>query len=143
MSGDTPQRLADLLDQLSAAHTMAAIHTDEIRTLLRGGPAAFASGTRPLVDQATLCVLWAGKSCPLGDSYPFYLFERLCRRPNQFVPHEQLLRDVWDGDVRTYETIRSVVRHLRQRLRDAGMSDLADAIRCRGRRYGLILAPPD
>jgi DNA-binding response OmpR family regulator len=138
MSAHTFERLVELLDQLAAAHTTAAICTDEIRTVLRA--AAGGGPQSPVVDHSRLCVRWGGKSCPLGDSYPFYLLERLCRRLNQFVSYDQLLRDVWDGDVRTDETIRSVVRHLRRRLRDAGMQDLAGAIRCRGRRYGLILA---
>ena len=65
--------------------------------------------------------------------------ERLARQPNQFITTDQLLRDVWEGDIRSPETIRSAVRHLRQRLSSAGMKNLAAAIQGAGGRYGLIL----
>lgn len=75
----------------------------------------------------------------LGYTVLCKLVDRLSRRPNQFVTFDQHLRDVWDGGFRSPDTIRSAVRNLRQRLSDAGMNELAAAIRGRAGRYGLIL----
>ncbi len=52
---------------------------------------------------------------------------RLAETPEQYVSHEQLLDDVWDGHG-SDDALRSVVKHLRRRLREAGLGDLADAI---------------
>lgn len=65
--------------------------------------------------------------------------ERLARRPNVYVTYEQLLDDVWDGQLRSETAIRSVVRELRRSLREAGMHAVADAIHGQGRCYGLML----
>ena len=51
------------------------------------------------------------------------------------------MEDVWDG-VKADETIRSVVRHLKLRLRDADMAELAAAISGRNHHYALMLDPP-
>jgi len=75
----------------------------------------------------------------LGYTVLFRLADRLSRRPNQYITPDQLLRDVWEGGLRSPETIRSAVRNLRERLSLAGMDDLAAAIRGHGGRYGLIL----
>ena len=94
---------------------------------------------RPLVDSSTFSVLWAGETCPLRRTILFRLAERLARQPNQYITTDQLLRDVWEGGIKSPETIRSAVRHLRQRLSGAGMQDLAAAIHGTGGRYGMIL----
>ena len=89
---------------------------------------AVAAPTRTaLFDTEMLTVTFQGKSCFLGNTLPFRLFVRLARRPNTYVAYEDLLADVWDG-VRTDEAIRSVVKTLRSKLREAKMSVLADAI---------------
>ncbi len=94
---------------------------------------------RPLVDSSTFSVFWAGKTCSLRRTILFRLAERLARQPNQYITADQLLRDVWEGGIKSPDTIRSAVRHLRQRLSSAGMEDLAAAIHGTGGRYGLIL----
>lgn len=152
MTQERVQRLAGLAARLAEALMTAAVCADEVRAILhteleengrrtprtkhsvRGEPR-----TRPLVDASTLSVFWAGKVCLLRQKTLLRLAERLARRPNQYVSAGELLEDVWEGGVKAPETIRSAIRHLRRRLSDAGMSDLANAIRAAGGRYGLIL----
>jgi len=80
-----------------------------------------------LIDTETLTISFRGRSCFLGNTLPFRLFHRLACRPNAYVSYEDLLADVWDGE-RTDEAIRSVVKTLRGKLRQAGMKQLADSI---------------
>ena len=94
---------------------------------------------RPIADRPILSVRWRGKSCFLGNTLPFWFFERLARRPNQYYSYEQLIEDVWEGQ-RTFSAIRSVVRVLRRKLVAAGMDDLANAIDGSvSHHYGLML----
>ena len=79
------------------------------------------------VDRDRLQVVFQGRTCVLGNTLPFKLLERLARRPNTYVTHEELLYDVWDG-VRSQAAIRSVVKRLRQALRRDGLADLAASI---------------
>ena len=80
-----------------------------------------------------------GSSCNLGATIPLRLLDRLCRRPNCFVCHENLLQDVWHGSRKSQSTVRSTIRRLKSRLRNAGMEDLACRIRCEGGRYAFML----
>lgn len=80
-----------------------------------------------LIDLETLTIRFGGRSCFFGRTLPFRLFHRLACRPNVYVSYEDLLADVWDGE-RTDEAIRSVVKTLRSKLRQAGMEPLANAI---------------
>ena len=154
MDQEKAQRLADLADQLSEALMTAAICADEFRAIVQ---AELGSHTtvgwrrsqdakhrnlprqRPLIDKSTFSVCWAGRTCPLRRTILFRLAERLVRQPNQYISADQLLLDVWDGGVKSPDTIRSAIRHLRDRLSCAGMDDLAAAIHGTGGRYGLIL----
>ena len=81
----------------------------------------------PQVDAEMLTVTFQGRTCFLGKRLPSRLFVRLMRRPNTYVSYEDLLSDVWDGE-RSDEAIRSVVKTLRSKLREAGMTVLADSI---------------
>jgi hypothetical protein len=154
MLHEQAQRLADLTERLSEALMTAALCADDIRSILRAeldgrNPVRWGRSQntgprnplprRPLVDSSTFSVLWAGRTCPLRRTILFRLAERLARQPNQYITTDQLLRDVWEGGIKSPETIRSAVRHLRQRLSSAGMQDLAAAIHGTGGRYGLIL----
>lgn len=94
---------------------------------------------RPVIDTDALVVHWGDRSCPLGATVAFRLLARLCRRPGHFVQTHDLLADVWRGDVKAPNTIRSAVRRLKQELVAAGMQNLAAAIRCEDGRYGLVL----
>ncbi|MGE0481612.1 MAG: winged helix-turn-helix domain-containing protein [Phycisphaerae bacterium] len=154
MTQEKVQRLADLVARLAETLMTAAVCADEVRAILRAeldelqltqrhslrkGAVRSAPNTRPLVDASTLSVFWEGRTCLLRQKTLFRLAERLARRPNQYITAGQLLEDVWDGGVKAPETIRSAIRHLRRRLSDAGMADLAAAIRGTGGGYGLIL----
>lgn len=81
-----------------------------------------------IIDTDRRTVQFRGRICFLGGRLPFRLLARLARRPSTFVSHEDLLDDVWDGAVRSGEAVRSAVKALRQRLRQAGLGDLAAAI---------------
>lgn len=93
----------------------------------------------PRLDGAIFCLLWKRRRCSLGHTTSYRLMERLLRRTNQYVSHARLCDDVWHGEERSAETIRSAVRQLRLKLVASGMHDLAKAIRAEGRHYGLIL----
>ncbi len=156
MNVETTQRLAQLANQLAENLMTVAICAEELRATIRAeadaagavgrarvsclrSPGATAAHERPLVDPSTLSLSWDGKTCHLGYTILFRLADRLSRRPNQYLTFEQLLRDVWGGDHRSPDTIRSTVRNLRERLSLAGMNELAAAIHGQGGRYGLIL----
>lgn len=154
MTPDTFQRLVQLAGQLVENLMTVAICAEEIRSVIRtehdrlgamgrtggrdGHPASEAT-RRPIVDRSTLSLSWDGRSCTLGYTVLFRLADRLSRRPNQYLTADQLLRDVWEGGCRSPDTIRSAVRNLRKRLIEAGMPELAAAIRGRAGHYGLIL----
>ena len=87
---------------------------------------------RPLANAATFSVAWQGRRCDLGPSILFKLIQRLLRRPDRFYPYDVLMDDVWDRRC-SNTTVRSAVKRLRRALCDAGMRDLADAIRGRER----------
>jgi len=82
---------------------------------------------RPKVDRETMSVVWENRTCFLGNTLLFLFFERLARSPNRYVSHLDLLEDVWEGE-REASTIRGVVKRLRDRLQESGMSQLAEAI---------------
>jgi hypothetical protein len=86
-----------------------------------GGPSGF------LIDPGLLSVSFRGKVCFLGNTLPFKFLCRLAQRPNTYVTYEALLSEVWEG-VRSDEAVRSVAKTLRNRLRRAGLPDLAEAI---------------
>lgn len=154
MTPEQQQRIVHLTAQLGETLMTAAILADEIRTMaqlelgrapsartahIRDAHMANSSCLRPLVDDSTLSVLWADKACCLRNTVLFRLARRLARQPNQYIPADRLLCDVWEGGVKSPDTIRSAARNLRKRLIQAGMDDLAAAIRASGGRYGLIL----
>jgi len=158
MTSELQQRLADLTTQLTEILMSAAILVDEIRAILQSDsdhsssahpnrsshtPVRNTRHHRPFVENSTFSVFWQGKTCPLRNTINFRLAARLARQPNQYITAGQLLADVWDGGVKSPDTIRSTVRNLRSRFRQAGMSDLAAAIRGTGGRYGLILDPDE
>lgn len=155
MTPETLRRLFSLSNQLAETLMAAALCAEEIRTTVRnavGGNvdssyrhnsgsilAADPRRPRPLLDESTMRVLWKGRSAPLGHTLSFRLMERLSRRPNQYVTHLDLLREVWENENLKLATVRSVVRKLRQKLRRHGMDELADAIRGHNGRYILEL----
>ena len=153
MDADTVRRLNVLAGQLAEALTTAAICAREIQAAVRTEideadlghrSDGFVSRPadpveRPQLDESTLSVIWRGKALHLGNTLAFRLLERLARRPNQYVTHLDLLRDVWEDEYTATATIRSLVRQLRRKLRGAGWVDLATAIRGHNGRYVLSL----
>ena len=152
MKSNKAQRIIQLTNQLAETLMTAAICAQEIRSEIHdeldtqtigpnGHRAQSGNGhsSRPLLDQSTLSVIWNGKSLHLGHTRAFWLLDRLSRHPNQYVPHLDLLRDVWDNEELASGTIRSVVRHLKRQLEDAGMVELASAICGHKGRYILRL----
>ncbi len=156
MTREKTRQLAQLANNLTEILMTAAICAEKIRATVMteleisralhdkhsndAPPSEPVSANHgPIVDHSTFSLAWHGKTCYLGYTVLFRLADRLSRRPNQYVTPEQLLRDVWFGDLRSPDTIRSAIRHLRHRLQYAGMTDLATAIRGQGGRYGLIL----
>ena len=95
---------------------------------------------RPIIDGATFCVHWDGRTCRLGNTLAFRLLERLARRPNQLVHCDVLLHELWDRYT-SRDAVRSTVKVLRRKLITAGMESLALAIDgSTTRHYGLMLA---
>lgn len=153
MDADTARRLDTLAGQLAEALMTAAICVREIQAAVRTEldeadlghrPDGFVPKSsnrveRPLLDESTLSVIWKGKALHLGNTLAFRLLDRLARCPNQYVTHLDLLRDVWEDELTATATIRSLVRELRCKLRDAGWADLAAAIRGHNGRYILGL----
>ncbi len=145
------QRIDRLSGQLAELLMAAAICAKELRTEVRSGieeghPSQRTRSQsnnecsgRPLMSESTLSVLWKGRSLHLGHTIYFRLLDRLARRPNQYITHLDLLRDVWDDEELATSTIRSVVRHLRRRLHNGGMGDLAESIRGHNGRYIMDL----
>jgi DNA-binding response OmpR family regulator len=158
MSKDALQRLSRLVDEVNrhsaAASRCAGEARAVINALLSGARGAAGRDdvkhnaarqrpvlVRPSVDLATMSVTWSGRTCSLGQTTLFRLIGRLLRYPNTYVSYAQLRNEVW-GSVKADETIRSAVRHLKRRLKDAGMNDLAAAIRGENHHYVLLLDPP-
>jgi DNA-binding response OmpR family regulator len=158
MSIDMLEHLLELTNGTEESLLMAARNFAEMRLALHrellalrsdAKPAgeishSFRSGgslLRPVVDSATKRICWGGRSCAMGHTTLFKLFERLARHPNTHISFEQLLADVWDGN-KADETIRSAVRHLKRRLEAAGMAEIAAAIQGQNRHYVLCLDPP-
>lgn len=83
---------------------------------------------RYLVNPKRLSVTFEGKTCFLGNSLPFKFLSRLAREPNAYVSHEELLTDVWNDRSVSDSALRSVVKMLRNKLRQDGLARLADAI---------------
>jgi DNA-binding response OmpR family regulator len=94
---------------------------------------------KPIIDSAAMTVTWRGRSCKLGNTVLFRLMERLARRSCWQLSYSRLINEVWDGQCRSDETVRSTVRHLKSRLKRAGMGGLAKAIHSNKRHCYLEL----
>lgn len=105
-----------------------------------GSPAGRAADlyNTPIVDLLALTVTWRGKSCFVGNNNLLKLMDRLVRRPDQYIPADRLISEVWKNSI-VDDTFRSTVRGLKNRLRQARMGKLAAAIRSNKRTYGLML----
>jgi DNA-binding response OmpR family regulator len=80
-----------------------------------------------VIDPSRFTISFRGRTCCLGNTMAFRFLVRLAERPGRYVSHQNLFEDVWDGQ-RSADAVRSVVRTLRQKLRQADLGELADAI---------------
>lgn len=128
--------------KLSTGGTSPAPYDGPIGNVLGSeGTEPWTLFARPFVDAASMTVTWDRRTCRIRSAILLGLLARLARRPNEYVPFDRLLRDVWGVGKRSDDTIRSSVRHLKKKLAAEGMPDLAARIRAAGRRYGLVFEP--
>lgn len=146
-------RILVLIEQLRTAHSDALSCLEEMQALLVEKPTTavpLAGGNVPagraesilVVDEQTCSIAWKRKACRLGPGICFRFFAFLARHPDRYFTYEQLLLFVWEDQTRTDSAIRTVVRDLRREFREAGLAELADAIRGRAHTYGLFLHSP-
>lgn len=136
-----------LMSAALCANEISEIAQDAIEDGDRGVPGAHANvrnGThatpRPLLDEATLSVIWRDDTLHLGYNKEFRLLAYMARHVNHYVTHADLLAEIWDDDFADVSLLRASIQRLKNRLRRGGMADLADAvIGCKG-RYILDLA---
>ena len=93
---------------------------------------------RLVVSPMTFTVEWRDLRCDLGPSILFKLIQRLSRRPGRYFTYDILMEDIWERRCAN-TTVRSAIKRLRRALCDAGMHELAAAIRGRRECYGLFL----
>ena len=155
MTPENVRKLSLLSRQLSASLMSAALCAKEIGEIARdetddtgGKPGTSADGhrrkegkaqQRPLLDEATLSVIWRGRTLHLGHTQGFWLLARLARCPNQYITHLDLLEEIWEDGFADTGILRAGVQRLRVKLRQGGMGDLADAIAGHRGRYMLNL----
>ena len=155
MDLDDGRRLSLLSRQLSAHLMSAALCAKEISEIADAQADALMGVTpggdgnghgrgaktqeRPLLDEATLCVAWKGRTLHLGHTQGFWLLDRLARCPNRYITHLDLLQEIWDDEFADTALLRAGVQRLRVKLRQGGMGDLADAIAGHRGRYMLNL----
>lgn len=151
MTTDPASRLDVLCRQLTESIMGAALCAKEIATIvrdMRDGGAPHVNGQqcggrgypgRPMLDEATLSVVWNGRALHLGHTQGFWLLARLARSTNQYVTHLDLIQEIWNDDFTDTTVLRAGVRRLRIKLRRGGMGDLADAIVGHHGRYMLSL----
>jgi DNA-binding response OmpR family regulator len=133
------QQVAELADKLDPS-TPSPPNQDLRANLLGSRPVnGEAMFGQIIVDSAGKTVTFRGCTCCLGNTLVFRLIERLARRPNHFITFDRLIRDVWDGQPKSDEAIRSLVKELRDRLRKNGMRKLASSIRGQKKAYALML----
>ena len=142
-TGRFAEKVAQLVTVLNEAVVLANEVFSEIGEEIAMTPhqqGKFGDHRLPCVDRTAFSITWSTRTCYLGNTLPFKLFERLARRPNQFFSYSQLFQDVWDGEERSNEAVRSVVKVLKKKLADAGMDGLAAAINgTNPGYYGLTL----
>ena len=138
MNSETLAILEKSIDRLIANHseTLGSLH--RLKAIVSSGRpieletaerfyAEVADRSVTLMDLSTFSVRHEGRICFLGNTLPFRLLARLLRRPNNYVSHQILLDEIWDG-IRSPEAVRSVVKTLRSKLRDAGLVTLSNSI---------------
>lgn len=116
------EHMLSLLSQESALDPLAYFQAHPPQ------PGAPTRDTRFVIDPTLLTVTFRGQACFLGNTHCFRFISHLAHRLNAYVTYEDLLAEVWHGAVRSDDAVRSVVKTLRNKLRQAGLNDLASAI---------------
>ena len=143
--------ILDAFAELATLHAAAAAASEGAWSVLAKHDEAyfqdiFCSGRhreclphdRLVVSPTTFTVEWRDRCCDLGPSILFKLIQRLSRRPGRYFTYDILMEDIWERRC-SNTTVRGAIKRLRRALRDAGMPELAAAIRGRGECYGLFL----
>ena len=151
MNSETLAILEKSIDCLIASHsdTLGSLH--RLKAMVSSGMrieretaerfySEVADPWVPVMDLSTFCVRHEGRICFLGNTLPFRLLARLLRRPNSYVSHQILLDEIWDG-IRSPESVRSVVKTLRSKRRDAGLVTLSNSIDGKTRGHYAVLLP--
>jgi len=96
---------------------------------------------KPQIDMKRFCVHWAGNRCELRNTKPFWLFERLSRRPGVYIETSVLLEEVWLDSFLEKNTVQQAASRLQKLLRKTGMADLViDGTKNPG-HYALVIKP--
>ena len=148
MNSETLAILEKSIDLLIASHseTLGSLH--RLRAIVSSGKSVeletaerfyseVAERWVPVMDYSTFSVRHEGRICFLGNTLPFRLLARLLRRPNSYISHQILLDEIWDG-IRSPEAVRSVVKTLRSKLRDAGLVKLSNSIDGKTREHYAV-----
>jgi DNA-binding response OmpR family regulator len=143
--------ILDTLAELASLHADAAAVAERARSVLdqqdmadphsvpsAGQDESCAPRDGLTADPATFTVEWRGQRCDLGPTILFRLIHFLALRPGRYLTYDILMDSVWERRC-SNATIRSAVKRLRQAMCDAGMPDLAAAIKGRGECYGVFL----
>jgi DNA-binding response OmpR family regulator len=93
---------------------------------------------KPIMNDGPRTITWQGRTCRLGPLVLFRLMARLAQHPGEVVPFDRLKTEAWRCRV-SPDAIRAGVCRLRRRLTNAGMGDLAEAIRSERKSYYLDL----
>ena len=151
MNPETLAILEKSIDCLIASHSESLGSLHRLKAIVASGKrleheaaerfyVEIADRSMPRMDHSTFSVRHEGGICFLGNTLPFRLLARLLRRPNSYVSHQILLDEIWEG-IRSPEAVRSVVKTLRSKLRDAGLVTLSNSIdgKTRG-HYAVFLS---
>ncbi len=141
MRQDHTNAVRSILSELAQSHMKSALCLSQLQDFFATDPDVRSDNSDvPRADENTFCIYWRNRKCHLGHTQSFFLFSKLLHRCNHFVSYEQLLRDVWGGQTKSDETVRSAIRELKHKLCRGKMRKLALAICAEGRHYGLILS---
>ena len=141
----------DTLAELATLHKAAAAAAERVWSVLEKHDVADfrcvpcsdqLQGCLPrhhlVVNPATFTVEWHGQRCSLGPTILFRLIQHLARRPGRYFGYDLLMEEVWKQRC-SNATVRSAVKRLRRAIYDAGMPELAAAIKGRRECYGVFL----
>lgn len=144
MNTSKHEEISQALNKLTQLHQDSlAILEQTIELLMeefRLSPVEFwrrhnSSGMRPAMEEVDLSIDWdhleinfRRSRCFFGNSLEFRLLAFLATSRNRYLSYSELLENVWGGEERSDSAIRSAVKRLRRKLREANMPELAESI---------------